>query len=290
VESSVEELMQPLSSHLCFGGQQSRYSHRSEVLGCDMTFSIFLPPQAQQGKVPVLYWLSGLTCTDENFVTKAGAQAAAARHGIAIVCPDTSPRGCQVPDDADASWDFGLGAGFYVNATQAPWREHYQMYDYVNQELPALINQQFPINVERVAISGHSMGGHGALTVALKNPTKFRSVSAFAPIVSPLHCPWGDKALGLYLGEDRSTWGDYDSCALLAATGPDAPRLPMLVDQGTADNFLEVQLQTHRLISAASDANYPIEVRMQGGYDHSFFFIASFIDAHIAFHARYLLV
>jgi S-formylglutathione hydrolase len=255
-----------------------------------MTFSIYLPPQAQQGRVPVLYWLSGLTCTDENFVTKAGAQAAAARHGIAIVCPDTSPRGEQVPDDPDASWDFGLGAGFYVNATQAPWRDHYQMYDYVNQELPALINQRFPVDPNRVAISGHSMGGHGALTLALKNPQKFRSVSAFAPIVSPLHCPWGEKALGLYLGDSKSAWAEYDSCALLAATGADALRLPMLVDQGTADNFLDVQLQTHRLISAASSANYPVEVRMQDGYDHSFFFIASFIDEHLAFHARHLLI
>jgi len=284
----AKALMQPLSSHLCFGGQQSRYSHASEVLGCDMNFSIYLPPQAQQGSVPVLYWLSGLTCSDENFVTKAGAQAAAARFGIAIVCPDTSPRGSHVPDDPSASWDFGLGAGFYVNATQAPWREHYQMYDYVNQELPALVSQQFPVDVNRVSISGHSMGGHGALAVALKNPAKFRSVSAFAPIVSPLHCPWGHKALGLYLGDDKSTWAEYDSCALLEATEPDDVRLPMLVDQGTADNFLQVQLQTHRLISAASSANYPIEVRMQGGYDHSFFFIASFIDEHLAFHARYL--
>jgi S-formylglutathione hydrolase len=284
-----KELIQPLSTHRCFGGQQARYSHASAVLGCDMTFSIYLPPQAQRGRVPVLYWLSGLTCTDENFVTKAGAQAAAARYGIAIVCPDTSPRGHQVPDDPDASWDFGLGAGFYVNATQAPWREHYQMYDYVNQELPALINQQFPVDPDRVAISGHSMGGHGALTVALKQPAKFRSVSAFAPIVSPLHCPWGDKALGRYLGEDRSTWADYDSCSLLAATGAGDLRLPMLVDQGTADNFLETQLQTQRLISAASSANYPATVRMQEGYDHSFFFIASFIDEHLAFHAQHLL-
>jgi S-formylglutathione hydrolase len=286
---SDKELMQTLGSHLCFGGQQLRYRHASEALGCDMTFSIYLPPQAQQGSVPVLYWLSGLTCTDENFVTKAGAQAAAARLGIAIVCPDTSPRGSLVPDDLDASWDFGLGAGFYVNATQAPWREHYQMYDYINKELPAVINQAFPVDSNRVAISGHSMGGHGALTVALKNPTKFRSVSAFAPIVSPLHCPWGDKALRLFLGDDKSAWAEYDSCSLLLATGADEPRLPILVDQGTADHFLEVQLQTQRFVSAASKASYPVEVRMQGGYDHSFFFIASFIDEHLAFHARHLL-
>ena len=198
--------MQQLAENKCFDGRQLRYSHASKVLGCDMNFSIFLPPQARDGKVPVVYWLSGLTCTDENFVTKAGAQRYAAELGLAIVAPDTSPRGEGVPDDAEGGYDFGLGAGFYVNATQAPWSRHYQMYDYVVRELPALVADQFPVDDKRVGISGHSMGGHGALTIALKNPGRFRSVSAFAPICSPLNCPWGEKALGGYLGPDREAW------------------------------------------------------------------------------------
>jgi len=221
--------MERLSANTCFGGQQLRYSHASSVLGCDMTFSIFLPPQAEQGKVPVLYWLSGLTCTDENFVTKAGAQRYAAELGIAIVTPDTSPRGEGVPDDPEGAYDFGLGAGFYVNATQAPWSDHYRMYDYISCELPALVAAEFPVDDSRVSISGHSMGGHGALTIALKNPGRFKSVSAFAPICSPLRCPWGEKALGNYLGDDREAWAQYDTCALLSRA---SERLPILVDQG----------------------------------------------------------
>jgi S-formylglutathione hydrolase len=262
-----------------------RYSHASEVLGCEMNFSIYLPPQAEQGKVPVLYWLSGLTCTDENFVTKAGAQRYAAEHGIAIVAPDTSPRGEGVPDDPEAAWDFGLGAGFYVNATQSPWSQHYRMYDYVVTELPALLKAQFPVDEARMAISGHSMGGHGALTIALKNPGRFKSVSAFSPICSPLRCPWGEKALGMYLGDDRATWAEHDSCALMAHV---EEKLPALVDQGDADNFLQEQLKPELLQEVANSVGYPLELRMQPGYDHSYFFIASFIGEHIAFHASHL--
>jgi len=274
--------MQQIAENKCFGGRQLRYSHMSKVLGCEMNFSIFLPPQASEGKVPVVYWLSGLTCTDENFVTKAGAQRYAAELGLAIVAPDTSPRGKGVPDDPDGAYDFGLGAGFYVNATQAPWSRHYHMYDYVVQELPALVAGHFPVDDSRVGISGHSMGGHGALTIALKNPGRFRSVSAFAPICSPLNCPWGEKALGGYLGPDREAWRAHDATALLAQA---SERLPVLVDQGDADNFLEEQLKTQLLQEASRAADYPMTIRMQPGYDHSYFFIASFIGEHLAFHA-----
>jgi S-formylglutathione hydrolase len=277
--------MEKIGENICFGGRQLRYSHASEVLGCEMNFSIYLPPQAEQGKVPVLYWLSGLTCTDENFVTKAGAQRYAAKHGIAIVAPDTSPRGEGVPDDPEAAWDFGLGAGFYVNATQSPWSQHYRMYDYVVTELPALLKAQFPVDEARMAISGHSMGGHGALTIALKNPGRFKSVSAFSPICSPLRCPWGEKALGMYLGDDRATWAEHDSCALMAHV---EEKLPALVDQGDADNFLQEQLKPELLQEVANSVGYPLELRMQPGYDHSYFFIASFIGEHIAFHASHL--
>jgi S-formylglutathione hydrolase len=277
--------MEQIGANRCFGGQQLRFSHASQALGCDMTFSIYLPPQAEEGVVPVLYWLSGLTCTDENFVTKAGAQRYAAEHGIAVVAPDTSPRGEGVPDDPEAAYDFGLGAGFYVNATRAPWSEHYRMYDYVTRELPELVEADFPVDATRVGISGHSMGGHGALTIALKNPGRFKSVSAFSPICSPMNCPWGEKALGNYLGEDREAWLDYDSCALVAAA---SEQLPVLVDQGDADDFLQEQLHTHLLQEACGLADYPITIRMQEGYDHSYFFIASFIGEHLAFHAGHL--
>ncbi len=207
--------MEQLTTNVCFGGEQLRIKHKSLVLGCDMTFSIYLPPQAKLEPVPVLYWLSGLTCNDENFVTKAGAQQHAAKHGIAIVTPDTSPRGEGVPDDPDGAWDFGLGAGFYVNATQDPWKQNYRMYDYIVEELPELIHKEFPIDATRQAISGHSMGGHGAISIALKNPDRYKSVSAFAPICSPINCPWGQKALGNYLGERTEFWSDYDSCELM---------------------------------------------------------------------------
>ncbi|NND82538.1 MAG: S-formylglutathione hydrolase [Gammaproteobacteria bacterium] len=277
--------MEQLSENKIFGGRQLQFQHTSSTVNCDMQFSVYLPPQAEVGKVPVLMWLSGLTCTDQNFVTKAGAQQFAAEHGMAIVCPDTSPRGDGVPDDPDGSWDFGLGAGFYVNATQAPWAEHYQMNDYVVKELPALLAANLPLDFNRLAISGHSMGGHGALTIALQNPGMFRSVSAFSPIVSPINCPWGEKALGNYLGADKSAWADYDTCTLVAK---DEQKLPVLIDQGSADNFLEQELKTELLVEASKQADYPMQIRYQDGYDHSYFFIATFIGEHLDFHARHL--
>ena len=277
--------LEQIGSNQSFGGQQLRYKHQSSVLNCEMTFSIYLPAQAEKGPVPVLYWLSGLTCNDENFVQKAGAQQHAAEHGIAIVCPDTSPRGDGVADDPEGAYDMGLGAGFYVNATQQPWVEHYQMYSYITDELPALINGEFPVDSQRASISGHSMGGHGALTIALKNPGQYKSVSAFSPIVSPLSCPWGDKVLSNYLGDDRETWAQYDSVELVKSA---TDHLPVLVDQGDSDNFLVEQLKTELLISAAKKADYPMQIRMQPNYDHSYFFIATFIGDHIAFHARAL--
>jgi S-formylglutathione hydrolase len=278
--------LKEIAANKCFGGRQLRYSHASTTLGCDMTFSIFLPPQAEEGdgskKLPVVYWLSGLTCTDENFVNKAGAQRYAAELGLVVVAPDTSPRGEGVPDDPDGQYDFGLGAGFYVNATQEPWRKHYRMYDYIVDELPALIEQAFPVDGKRVGISGHSMGGHGALTIALKNPGRYKSATAFSPICSPLDCPWGEKALGNYLGPDRASWAQYDTTALVASS---KEQLPVLVDQGDADNFLVEQLKTPLLEKACGDAGYPMTIRMQPGYDHSYFFISSFIGEHLAFHA-----
>jgi S-formylglutathione hydrolase len=282
----VSQTPEQIGTNQSFGGQQLRYKHQSAVLNCEMTFSIYLPPQAQKGPVPVLYWLSGLTCNDENFVHKAGAQQYAAEQGIAIVCPDTSPRGDGVADDPDGAYDMGLGAGFYVNATQQPWAEHYQMYSYILDELPQLINKEFPVDGERISISGHSMGGHGALTIALKNPQRFKSVSAFAPICSPLNCPWGDKVLSNYLGDDRQTWKHYDAVELIKQA---QQHLPVLVDQGTADNFLTEQLKTELLVSAGQVADFPIQIRMQPDYDHSYFFIATFIAEHIKFHARALL-
>lgn len=279
--------MEHLSSTKIFSGMQSQYKHQSESLNCDMVFSVYMPAQSDNSKVPVLYWLSGLTCTDQNFVTKAGAQRYADQHGIAIVCPDTSPRGDGVADDAEGAWDFGLGAGFYVNATQAPWSEHYAMYDYVVSELPELINANFSIDPSRASISGHSMGGHGALTIALNNPNKYKSASAFAPIVSPINCPWGQKAFGNYLGDDQSTWQAYDTCALVRSA---TSHLPILVDQGTADNFLQEQLKTEQLEHASKEAAYPMNIRYQQGYDHSYFFISSFIGEHIEFHAEQLML
>jgi S-formylglutathione hydrolase len=277
--------MEQIAENRSFGGRQLRFRHAAQSLNCEMHVSVYLPPAAETARVPLLYWLSGLTCTDENFVTKAGAQQFAAEHGIAIVAPDTSPRGEDVPDDPEGAYDFGLGAGFYVNATQQPWAEHYHMYDYVAQELPALIKDALPVDIERAGIFGHSMGGHGAITIGLKNPQAYRSISAFAPICSPLSCPWGEKALGNYLGENRDSWSDYDSASLVQRA---TTQLPLLVDQGEADNFLEEQLKPALLEKAALAANYPLQLRMQPGYDHSYFFIASFIEDHIRFHAKHL--
>jgi S-formylglutathione hydrolase len=274
--------MHRIESHASFGGDQQVWQHRSETLDCDMRFAIYLPPQAQRGSVPVLYWLSGLTCTEQNFISKAGAQRYAAEHGIAIVCPDTSPRGDDVAD-ADG-YDIGKGAGFYVNATQAPWATHYRMYDYVVDELPGLIEAHFPVTAAR-AISGHSMGGHGALVTALRNPGRYRSVSAFSPIVAPSQVPWGEKALGAYLGQHQEAWKAYDATALIAAA---TERLPLLIDQGSADEFLATQLRPELLEAACNTHGHPLTLRMQSRFDHSYYFIASFIREHIAHHATAL--
>lgn len=277
--------MQLISSHRCFGGEQRRYQHRSSVLDCEMTFSLYLPPQAQDASVPILYWLSGLTCDDQNFVTKAGAQQWAAQAGIAILAPDTSPRGDDVPDDPEGAYDFGLGAGFYLNATQTPYAAHYRMYDYIAEELPLLM-REFTMLGEARAISGHSMGGHGALVLALRNPDRYASVSAFAPICAPTHCPWGEKALSGYLGEDRNSWEPYDATQLMTVSP--ATGLPIRIDQGAADEFLTQQLQPQRLLEAASENGVSIDYQLREGYDHSYFFIASFMAEHVAFHAEHL--
>ena len=272
-----------LSSNKSFGGWHKQYSHVSSTLNCTMRFAIFLPLQASTGaKVPVLYWLSGLTCTDENFMQKASAQRLAAELGIAIVAPDTSPRGEDVADDD--GYDLGKGAGFYVNATQAPWNRHYQMYDYVVNELPELIESMFPVSDQR-SIAGHSMGGHGALVIALRNAERYQSVSAFSPITNPINCPWGQKAFTAYLGSDTSTWREYDASLLMRDA---QQQVPALVDQGEADNFLVEQLKPEVLVAAASASDYPLELRSHEGYDHSYYFIASFIEDHLRFHAKHL--
>lgn len=277
--------MELLEEHRCFEGRQQRWRHDSTTLNCAMTFSIFLPPVTRNVKPPVLYWLSGLTCNDENFTTKAGAQRVAAELGIALVMPDTSPRGDDVADDA--GYDLGKGAGFYLNAAQQPWASHYRMYDYIRDELPALIQAQFAVS-DRAAISGHSMGGHGALIMALKNPGKFTSVSAFAPIVNPTQVPWGQKAFSNYLGDDVTTWQEWDSCALMQASLPEQA-IPTLIDQGDADQFLADQLQPAVLAEVARQKSWPLTLRIQPGHDHSYYFIASFIEDHLRFHAEYLL-
>lgn len=266
-----------------FGGWHKRYSHHSKVLNCQMQFAIYLPPQASNGeKVPVLYWLSGLTCTDENFMQKSGIQSLASELGIAIVAPDTSPRGKDVAD-AD-SYDLGQGAGFYLNATQEPWNKHYHMYDYVVEELPALIESTFPVTDKR-SISGHSMGGHGALVVALRNAAAYQSVSAFSPICHPSITPWGKKAFAAYLGRDKALWRDYDASILLSDV---TDFVPALVDQGLADEFLKEQLKTEHLESIAKLKDFPIQINYREGYDHSYYFISSFIESHLRFHAKYL--
>ena len=277
--------LQKLAENRCFWGLQQRFSHQSSALNCEMNFSVYLPPQVGERKVPLLFWLSGLTCTDENFVIKAGAQRYAAEHGIAIVAPDTSPRGDAVPDDPEGAWDFGLGAGFYVNATQEPWSANYRMYDYIVEELPDLVRENFDVDHDNTSIFGHSMGGHGALTIALRNPDRYRSVSAFSPIVSPSTVPWGRKAFSNYLGDDESSWLEHDTCALVKAAGK---QVPMMVDQGLDDEFLQEQLQTELLEQACSEVDYHATIRYQPGYDHSYYFIASFIGSHIAFHSQAL--
>lgn len=275
-------IIERIEHRACFGGWQDVFQHASTVLDCTMRFAIYLPPKAAHGPVPALYWLSGLTCSEQNFIQKAGAQRYAAEHGIALVCPDTSPRGDGVVN-ADGN-DLGQGAGFYVDATQVPWAEHYRMHEYVVHELPALVEANFPVSGRR-AISGHSMGGHGALTCALRNPGRYRSVSAFAPIVAPSQVPWGQQAFTAYLGEDRAAWKQYDATELVNAA---SERLPILIDQGDADEFLETQLRPWLLQAAADAAGYPVYLRVQPGYDHSYYFIASFIGEHIAHHAKAL--
>ena len=276
--------MELLEEHRCYEGRQQRWRHHSSTLNCAMTFSIFLPPATETAPPPVLYWLSGLTCNDENFTTKAGAQRVAAELGVALVMPDTSPRGDDVADDA--GYDLGKGAGFYLNATQAPWAAHFRMYDYLRDELPQLINNQFQV-ADRCAISGHSMGGHGALIMALKNPGRFTSVSAFAPIVNPCKVPWGQKAFSAYLGDDEATWQEWDSCALMQASQA-GDAIPTLIDQGDADQFLGTQLQPAVLAEAARQKQWPLSLRIQPGYDHSYYFIATSIEDHLRFHAEHL--
>ena len=275
--------MELLSSTKVSGGWLKRYRHESLSVKGDMVFAIFLPAQAESENVPVLYWLSGLTCTDENFSQKAGAFKKAAELGLAIVMPDTSPRGTDYPAEHE-SYDFGSGAGFYVNATVAPYSNTYHMYDYVVKELPTLVEEHFPVTDKR-SISGHSMGGHGALICALKNPGRYQSVSAFAPITNPTRCPWGEKAFTGYLGDDREAWKAWDTCELIATA---EERLPLLVDQGEADNFLEEQLKPEALEQACEKAGHELTLRRQSGYDHSYFFISIFIDDHLAHHAKAL--
>ncbi len=268
-----------------FDGRQLRVEAQSRALGCTTTIGVFLPPAAAERQVPVVYWLSGLTCDDQNFVIKAGAQRVAAELGVALVAPDTSPRGDGVPDDPDGLWDFGIGAGFYVDATQQPWRSQYRMYSYVVDELPSLIDDAFAIDVSCAAISGHSMGGHGALTIALKNPDKYRAVSAFSPICAPSRVPWGKKALGNYLGPDPANWREYDATEL-AGTRDKLP--PALIDQGDADEFLEVQLTPQPFLDTCRKKGHNCEYRLQAGYDHSYFFIATFIEDHLRHLHKYL--
>lgn len=271
--------MERIERHASFGGWQDVYQHQSETLACAMKFAIYLPPHAEKSKVPVLYWLSGLTCNEQNFITKASMQHYAAEHGIAVVAPDTSPRGEHIADDP--AYDLGQGAGFYVNATQAPWAAHYRMYDYILHELPALIEAHFPVTAIR-SISGHSMGGYGALMIALRNPERYRSVSAFSPIVAPTQVPWGQKALSTYLGDDQTAWKQYDPLELIRST---TKPLPLLVDQGLSDDFLTTQLKPELLREVCEETGHPLTLNLRAGYDHGYYFIASFIHEHIHHHA-----
>ena len=277
--------IETLSTNTSFGGVQGVYRHASKATGTDMTFSVYVPPHAEGETLPIVWFLSGLTCTHANVTEKGEFRRACAELGLIFIAPDTSPRGEGVPDDAEGGYDFGLGAGFYVDATQAPFNTHYRMRDYIETELPALIAAHFPADMQRQAIMGHSMGGHGALTISLRNPGRFRSTSALAPIVSPMSCPWGEKALGGYIGQDRAQWRAYDSVALIA----DGARLPdLLVDQGSDDNFLEAQLKTRLLVEQCAAVGQAATIRMQPGYDHSYYFISTFMGAHLTWHAERL--
>ena len=278
--------MERLSEHRCFGGTVGFYRHRSSANNCDMRFSVFVPPQARKAPVPVLTWLAGLTCTEETFLIKAGAQRIAAELGLMLVAPDTSPRGEDVPDDPEGANDFGLGAGFYLNATQAPWHRHYHMYDYLTSELPDAVFSEFAGDRSRQGIFGHSMGGHGALTIGLKNPQTFTSISAFAPISSPMNCPWGQKAFNNYLGSgNEDMWRQYDAAELVKSIGGDKPANPILVDQGLADQFLKEQLHPHLLEGACRESGVKLELERHEGYDHGYYFISTFMEKHLRFHA-----
>lgn len=275
--------LETISENFSHGGRQGVYTHQSAETGTPMTFSVFVPEHTPGTKLPVLWYLSGLTCTHANVMEKGEYRAACAQHGIIFIAPDTSPRGDDVPDDD--GYDFGKGAGFYVDATQDPWKKHFRMRSYIEKELPEVIAAHFPVDMQRQGISGHSMGGHGALTISLRNPGRFKSTSAFSPIVSPLNCPWGEKALNGYIGSDKSAWREYDACALIE----DGARLPhLLVDQGAADNFLDEQLKTILLARACREAEIPHDIRMQDGYDHSYYFISTFMAQHVAWHAERL--
>jgi S-formylglutathione hydrolase len=273
-----------ISEHRCFGGVQGYYAHPSAEIGLDMRFAVYQPPQAQAGRVPVLVYLAGLTCTEETFPIKAGAQRFAAELGLMLVCPDTSPRGANIAGEADA-WDFGVGAGFYVDAIAAPWSKHYRMYSYVTRELPAIIAADFPGDTERQGIFGHSMGGHGALVCALRNPDVYRSVSAFAPICAPTQCPWGRKAFGGYLGDDKRSWSRYDATALVRESTFGGR---ILVDQGLVDKFLAEQLHPGAFEEACATSGQSLTLRRHGGYDHGYFFIATFVEDHLRHHAQTL--
>ena len=276
--------MELISEHACFGGTQGFYRHESQLIGLPMRFGVFVPPQARHAPVPVLFFLAGLTCTEETFAIKAGAQQFAAQHGLMLVMPDTSPRNTGV-EAADAAWDFGTGAGFYLDAVQAPWSTHWRMGSYVAQELRQLVLSKFAARADRVGIFGHSMGGHGALTLALKNPGNYQSVSAFAPIAAPMQCPWGTKAFSGYLGDDTTAWARHDATELVKAGARVAP---VLIDQGLADKFLAEQLHPHLFQAACIDAGQPLTLRMHEGFDHGYYFIATFMADHIAHHAKYL--
>ncbi len=280
--------LETLSETKCFGGHIGFYRHASAVNNCDMQFGVFVPPQAANGKVPVLTFLSGLTCSEENFMIKSGAQRVAAELGVMLVSPDTSPRGEDVPDDPDGDYDFGLAAGFYLNATQEPWSRHYHMYDYVTQELQRAVFDNFPGDAERHGLSGHSMGGHGALTIGLRNPDIFKSISAFAPICTTLGSPWGQKALCYYLGDDADTWRDYDACEVARSVTNGGTRNKILIDQGLADAYRVEQLRPELLEAACAESGLPLELRSHDGYDHGYYFISTFIADHLRHHAALL--
>ncbi|RXZ43597.1 S-formylglutathione hydrolase [Crenobacter cavernae] len=278
--------MEILSQHGCFGGRQGFYRHESSAIGLPMRFSVYLPPQAAHGKVPVLIYLAGLTCTEETFMIKAGAQRVAAELGIALVAPDTSPRGANI-DGEDKDWDFGVGASFYLDATREPWSRHYRMESYVVDELPQTLAKHFPVDIGRMGIFGHSMGGHGALTLAFKYPQRFKSLSAFAPIVAPSRVPWGEKALAGYLGDDKDAWQAHDACELVRTLAEPYPG-EILIDQGLADPFLDVQLRPELFEAACDERGQPLTLRRHAGYDHGYYFISTFIEDHLRHHARQL--